>query len=318
MKFKVLNIGAVLFILLINSQILFSQVSHRVVVDQLGNGDFTSLQDAINSVRAFDPAGSTVIYVKKGVYYEKVFIPEYVCNIKIIGENRDKTIITYNDQAKKNNMGTFLTYTLKISGNDIMLENITIQNNAEQVGQAVALHTEGNRIILRNCRLLGNQDTYYAAGENRHIYMDNSYIEGTTDFIFGGATVWFEKCYIYCKRNSYITAASTPKNIQYGFIFNNCNISLADSVNNVYLGRPWRSYAMTLFMNCYLPQGINHNGWGNWGNPENEKTTRYFESNNKGAGSDTNERVDWITILDKNQIKNITRENVLGDFYKNK
>ena len=286
----------------------------KIVVDKNGNGNFTSLQEAINSVRAFDPAGPTTIFVKNGTYYEKIVISEHTCNVKIMGEDKDKTIITYNDHANINKMGTFRTYTLQVRGNDITLENLTIENNAERLGQAVALHTEGDRITVRNCKLLGNQDTFYAAGENRRVYLENTYIEGTTDFIFGGATVWFENCEIFCKTNSYITAASTAQHVKYGFIFNNCKIALADSVDAMYLGRPWRAYAMTVFMNCYLSKGIRPEGWHNWDNTENEKTARYAEYNNRGEGSKTTERVKWAKILSKKEAKNITLKNVLKDF----
>lgn len=313
-----MNIGTqkifTIFILL-SITIFYSNAEKKIIVNKLGNGDFTSLQEAINSVRAFDPDGSTIIFVKNGIYKEKIMIPEHVCNVKIQGEDKDKTIITYNDHAKINNMGTFRTYTLQIRGNDITLENLTIENNAERIAQAVSLHTEGDRIWLKNCKLLGNQDTYYASGENRKIFIENSYIEGTTDFIFGGATVWFENCEIYCKTNSYITAASTPQHVQYGFVFNKCTISLADSVTSMYLGRPWRAFAMTVFMSCNLPKGINHKGWHNWSKIENEKTARYYEYKNTGIGSNLAERVKWSKILTKKEYKKITKQTVLTDFY---
>ncbi|MGC3979572.1 MAG: pectinesterase family protein [Paludibacteraceae bacterium] len=293
-----------------------AQIEKKIVVDKSGNGDFVTLQEAVNAIRAFDPDGKTIILVKEGIYYEKVVIPEYVCNVKIQGEDKGKTIITYDDHAKKNNMGTFRTYTLQVRGNDVTLENLTIENNAERVAQAVALHTEGDRISIKNCKLLGNQDTFYANGENRHLYVENTYIEGTTDFIFGGATAWFENCDIFCKIKSYITAASTAQNVKYGFIFNKCRVVLADSVHFMCLGRPWRAYAMTAFINCVLPDGIIPQGWDNWRNPNNEKTARYFEGNNTGKGSETSNRVNWITILNKREIRKISRENVLGEFYK--
>jgi len=127
------------------------------------------LQEAIHSVRAFDPEGPTTIYVKNGIYREKIVIPDYVCNIAIIGEDKEKTIISYDDYAGKENMGTFRSYTLQVRGNDIRLENLTIENAAGPVGQAVALHTEGDRIIIKNCRLLGNQDTVYTGGEGNRL-----------------------------------------------------------------------------------------------------------------------------------------------------
>ena len=286
----------------------------QITVDRKGTGDFTSLQEAINTVRAFDPDGGTVILVKNGVYHEKIVIPDWICNLKILGESRENTLITYNDHAKINDMGTFRTYTMQIRGNDIQLENLTLENAAEPVAQAVALHTEGDRLIFRNCRFLGNQDTQYLAGEGNRLYFQNCYIEGTTDFIFGGATAWFEACEIHCKRDSYITAASTPQNITYGFVFDKCKITAAGDVTSVYLGRPWRPFAMTVFMNCELPEEIHPAGWENWRNPENEKTARYAEYNNRGEGSSTTGRVKWAKVLNKKEAKKITRVNVLKDF----
>lgn len=288
--------------------------SKQITVDRKGTGDFTSLQEAINTVRAFDPDGGTVILVKNGVYHEKIMIPDWICNLKILGESRENTLITYNDHAKINNMGTFRTYTMQIRGNDIQLENLTLENAAEPLAQAVALHTEGDRLIFRNCRFLGNQDTQYLAGEGNRLYFQNCYIEGTTDFIFGGATAWFEACEIHCKRDSYITAASTPQNITYGFVFDKCKITAAGDVTSVYLGRPWRAHAMTVFMNCELPNEIHPAGWENWRNPENEKTARYAEYNNRGEGSSTTGRVKWAKVLNKKEAKKITRVNVLKDF----
>ncbi|MDP3443385.1 MAG: pectinesterase family protein, partial [Ignavibacteria bacterium] len=224
-----------------------------ITVDINGKGDFTSVQEAINSVRAFDPAGWVTIHIKKGVYKEKVEIPTYNTGIRLVGEDVDETVIVWYDHANINNMGTFRTYTLKIGGNDIILENLTIENAAEPLGQAVAVHVEGDRIIFNNCRLLGNQDTYYGGRANCRQFFYKCYIEGTTDYIFGPSTVWFEQCVLHSKRNSYITAASTPQNQQYGFIFNKCTLTVADGVDKMYLGRPWRAYAMTVFRNSLFP-----------------------------------------------------------------
>ncbi len=291
----------------------FSQVHYDIIVDRNGTGNFRNIQQAIDSVRAFNPAGTVTIFIKKGFYKEKLEIPTHVCNVRLIGEDRDKTIINWDDHAKINKMGTFKTYTFKICGNDIRLENLTVENSAAQLGQAVALHVEGDRAVFVNCRFLGNQDTIYTGRENMRQYFLNCYIEGTTDFIFGPSTVWFEGCSILCKRNSYITAASTPQNIKYGYILNNCKIMLADSVSEEYLGRPWRSYAMTLYMNCQLPKGIRSVGWDNWKNAENEKTARYMEFNNTGPGADTSGRT-WSKVLTKKEAAEYTLENVLKGF----
>jgi len=292
----------------------YSQLQNYIVVDRNGTGNFRNIQQAIDSVRAFNPAGTVTIFIKKGFYKEKLVIPTYICNVRLIGEDRDNTIINYDDHANINKMGTFRTYTLKICGNDIHLENLTVENTAAQLGQAVALHVEGDRAVFVNCRFLGNQDTIYTGRENMRQYFKDCHIEGTTDFIFGPSTAWFENCEILCKRNSYITAASTPQNIKYGYIFDKCKIILADNVTDMYLGRPWRAYAMTLYMNCQLPKGIRPIGWDNWRNPENEKTARYMEFNNTGEGADKSGRANWSKILTKTEAAEYTIENVLKGY----
>jgi len=302
-----------LFYFVLISLVGYSQQHYDIIVDRNGTGNFRNIQQAIDSVRAFNPAGTVTILIKKGFYKEKLEIPTHVCNVRLVGEDRDKTIINWDDHAKINKMGTFKTYTFKICGNDIRLENLTVENSAAQLGQAVALHVEGDRAVFVNCRFLGNQDTIYTGRENMRQYFLNCYIEGTTDFIFGPSTVWFEGCSILCKRNSYITAASTPQNIKYGYILNNCKIMLADSINSEYLGRPWRAYAMTLYMNCQLPKGIRPVGWDNWKKPENEKTARYMEYNNIGEGADTSDRT-WSKVLTKKEAAEYTVENVLKGF----
>lgn len=298
-----------LFILSVNC---FSYEKTEIVVDRNGTGDFRNIQDAIDVLRTDDPRGQVTIFVKNGYYKEKIVFPAYITNVRIVGEDREKTIINYDDHANINGMGTFRTYTFLLSGNDVILENLTIENSAAQLGQAVALHIEGDRIIVRNCKLLGNQDTIFAGRDGSRQYFENCYIEGTTDFIFGPSTVWFENCNIHCKRNSYITAANTPQNVKYGFIFNRCNITTANDVDAMYLGRPWRDYAMTLFMNCTLPATIKPEGWHNWNRPECEKTARYMEYNNNGAGAKVNQRVKWAEVISDEKAKQYTIEQVLN------
>lgn len=190
----------------------------EIVVSQDGSGDFVSIQDAVNSVRDFTPE-PRIIRIKKGIYREKVEIPSWKCDITLLGDAAEETIIYYDDYAALNQMGTFRTYTLRIQGNRVVLENLTIENRAGRVGQAVALHVEGDLVSVRNCRLLGNQDTLFTGNENSRQYYDSCYIEGTTDYIFGPATCWFDRCVLHSKSDSYITAASTPKDHLYGYVF---------------------------------------------------------------------------------------------------
>ena len=280
-----------------------------LVVARDGTGHYRTLAAAIERVRVYMDYDVT-IYVKKGVYKEKIIVPEQLQNLEIVGEDRDETIITFDDHANINKMGTFRTYTLKVNGNNLVFRNLTIENNAPQLGQAVALHTEGDCVKFINCRFLGNQDTIYTGGRYARLYFKDCYIEGTTDFIFGPATALFENCHIHCKRNSYITAASTPKEVKYGYVFKKCRITTAENVTKMYLGRPWRPYAYTLFMECELDKNICPEGWHNWGNVDNEKTARYLEYNNIGEGAIVKERVKWSRQLTKKEAAEITVENL--------
>ena len=267
-----------------------------IVVSRDGTGNFRTLQEAIESARAFMDYTVT-IYVKNGVYKEKVIVPSWVENIDIIGEDRDKTIITYDDHANINKMGTFRTYTVKVEGSDITFKNLTIENNAAQLGQAVALHTEGDRLKFINCRILGNQDTIYTGAKFTRLYFKDCYIDGTTDFIFGPSTALFEDCIIHSKRNSYVTAASTPKEAKYGYVFKHCKLTAEPGVDKVYLGRPWRPYAYTLFIDCELGKHIVLAGWHNWGKQSNEETARYMEYKNTGEGANASERSMLFFVL---------------------
>lgn len=280
-----------------------------------GTAEFRNIDDAIEVCRAFMEYHK-VIFVKKGTYKEKLIVPSWLTNIEICGEDRDNTIITYDDHANvfipgtDRKMGTFRTYTVRVDGNDITFRNITIENNAARLGQAVALHTQGDRLTFVNCRILGNQDTVYTGGINTRLYFKDCHIEGTTDFIFGPSTAWFENCTILSRTDSYITAASTPQDVEYGYVFNRCKIVAAEGVSKVYLGRPWRPYAHTLFMNCQLGKHILPVGWHNWSNTQNETTARYSEYDNHGEGSATKERAAWTRQLTKKEAAKVTLENV--------
>ena len=287
-----------------------------LVVARDGTGQFRNIADAIEVCRAFMEYHK-VIFVKKGTYKEKLVIPQWLTNIEICGEDRDNTVITWDDHANIDlpaigkGMGTFRTYTLKIQGSRITLKNITVENNAARLGQAVALHTEGDRLTFINCRFLGHQDTIYTGNAKCRHYFKDCYIEGTTDFIFGPSTAWFENCDILCKADSYITAASTPQDVPYGYIFNNCRITADTHVNKVYLGRPWRDYGYTLFMNCELPRQIRPEGWHHW-REEAKQTARYLEYNNRGEGAATDKRVDWSRQLTKKEAQQITLKKVFA------
>lgn len=303
-----------------------------IVVAQDGSGQYTSIQEAVNSVRSFTPVART-IFVKKGVYKEKVCIETWHTSITIIGESVEETILTWNDfngkadngaaywssaysdlvdKRSPNKNGTFLSGTLMVMGNDIVIEDLTIENTAGRVGQALAIHVEGDRVVFRNCRLLGNQDTVYLGREGSRNFFTGCYITGTTDFIFGPSTAIFTHCTIHCQSNSYITAASTPAHVPYGFVFTDCRITADPSCNKVLLGRPWRADGATAFIRCEMGGFISPVGWNNWGSADNEKTARYAEYGNTGEGAATAGRVPWAHQLTAEEASAYTMERIFA------
>jgi pectinesterase len=285
-----------------------------IVVDQKGSGNFVTIQEAINSVQSF-PNQRITIFIKNGIYKEKVKVHSWNPKVSLIGESREGTIITYDDYFNKIGLGrnsTFYTYTMLVEGNDFFAKNLTIQNTSGEVGQAVALNVNADRVFFFNCSFLGNQDTLYTSGEGTKNYFSNCYIEGTTDFIFGDATVLFENCEIHSKKDSYITAASTPQGIAFGYVFKVCKLTAAEGVSQVYLGRPWRIYAKTVFMNCEMGRHIQPQGWENWSKPEAEKTAFYAEYECNGLGFQPLKRVLWSHQLTKKESEEYTTEAILG------
>jgi pectinesterase len=293
-------------------------------VSQDGKANFKTIQEAINAVRDLSQQ-QVKIYIKNGVYHEKIIIPSWKTNISLIGENKDSTIISYSDYAgkllpakdyflKTDTLRTFTSYTLLIVGSDCTVENLTIENNAGRVGQAVALHTEGDRIIIENCKLLGNQDTYYAERDGSRVYFKDCFIEGTTDFIFGEATVVFQSCIIKNLVNSYITAASTRPWRKFGFVFFDCKLIADSTAKKVFLGRPWRPNAKTVYIKTEMGAHILREGWDNWRNPGNEKTVLYAEYKSYGAGANTQGRVKWSKQLSAKEAKEYTLQNIFFDW----
>jgi len=303
-----------LIVLVLMSSEIFSQNKFYLTVALDGSGDYTSVQKAIDACKAF-PDQRITIFVKNGIYKEKLVVPSCNTMLSLIGESRDKTILTFDDYFGKINRGrnsTFFTYTLFVQANDFRLENITVENSAGPVGQAVALHVEGDRCVFVNCRFFGNQDTVYAAGRYSRQYFFDCIIEGTTDFIFGEATVLFENCLIHCKSDSYITAASTPEGKSFGFVFLNCKITATENAGKVYLGRPWRNFAKVAYLNCEMGPFICPEGWHNWSKPESEKTTVFAEFGNTGSGAAAGGRVPWSHQLSGKDAAKYAKEHVLA------
>jgi len=231
------------------------------VVAADGTGQYKTVQEAVSAApQLADPPNFWTILIKPGTYNEIVYV-----------------------QRERGH----------IDADDFAVENLTIENTAGPVGQALALRVDGDRIVFRNCRFLGWQDTILVNRGRQ--YFENCFIAGATDFIFGGATAFFDQCTIRCDGNGYITAASTPKQQPYGLVFSHCKIFGVKPDVHTFLGRPWRAYAMTVFLNCEISDVIRSEGWQNWNN--REKTARYAEYSNIGNGADFAKRVSWARQL---------------------
>lgn len=295
------------------------RTDYDMVVAQDGSGDFTTVQEAIQHVPDMRE-NRTVIYIKGGVYKEKITLPPNKTNVSLIGEHADRTILTFDDYASKKNsygedIGTSGSASFFVFGDGLYAENITFENSAGPVGQAVAVRTTATRVFFNKCRFLGHQDTLYPHGVGSKQYYKDCYIEGTTDFIFGSATALFQSCDINCKPGgSYITAASTPDTVRYGFVFKDCRISGDAPEASTYLGRPWRPYAKTVFIGCYLGNQVRPEGWHNWGKVDNEKTAFYAEYDNEGAGARTEGRVNWCRQLGIDELAFYADDLVLGSW----
>lgn len=305
-----------------------------MIVSADGSGDFRKIQDAIDRVPENNKE-EVAIYIKNGIYKEKLTIHKPY--ITLIGEEAEKTVLTYDDYARKQlpdgkEIGTFGSYSTYIGGNDFTARNITFENSAgsgEQVGQALAVYVDADRARFKNCRFLGRQDTLFTGpkpanpGEEGETavkgprqYYESCYIEGDVDFIFGSATAVFYKCEIVSLNrnkeiNGYITAAATGENERFGYVFIDCSLIANVTPESVYLGRPWRKYANVVFINCWMGHHIIRSGWDNWRDPEREKTVRYMEFGSKGPGSKLDERVKWSRILTEEQAVGYTVVGIL-------
>jgi pectinesterase len=278
------------------------------------SAQFSTVQAAVMSVPAGTQSNHVFIHIKPGTYKELIYIQHEKRYFHLVGEDAKTTILTCDLNANligpdAKPIGTFRTPSTLVDADDFTAENITFENSAGPVRQALAIRVDGDRCVFRNCRFLGWQDTILLNRGRQ--YFTNCYIAGHVDFIFGGATAYFENCHIHCLRDGYITAASTPDDQPYGFVFDRCRITGEPGVKT-FLGRPWRNFASTLFLNTEMSDVVRPEGWNNWRKPSAEKTARYGEFNSTGAGWDAASRVAWARQLTNSEAEAITPQRVLG------
>jgi len=315
------------------------------IVARDGSGDFTSLQQAIDAIPESGRT-PTIIFLRMDEYREKVVVHKN--NVRIVGEARDRTILTWNGCAKDpgpdgEEKGTFMSSTLMITGQNVEVENLTIRNDAgdgRAVGQAVAVYAAGDRGVWRNCRMIAHQDTLFCGplrmpnvtgeiGDRRgcaeavtrvedgHLthsrqYFEDCYIEGDVDFIFGSYRCWFERCTLYMGgRGGWYTAANTNQAQPHGFVFHRCRLTGGCEEGKAYLGRPWRAFARTVFLECEMDEHVAPEGFEDW-DETRVVTDRYGEWRTSGARADQAPRHPAQKRMTDEDAAGITLAEVLG------
>lgn len=307
------SIITIIFVLLF----LHTHAQTKITVAQDGSGKYKTVQEALNAVPKNNKKPVT-IFIKNGTYYEKLLLDSTKNFVTLVGEDKFNTILTYNDHTGKlspsgDTINTRTSWSFKIMADNFTAGNITFQNDAGfAAGQAVAVESNGDKAVFTDCRFLGFQDVLFTNSEKSRQYYKNCYIEGTTDFIFGSATVWFRRCHIHSKKNSHVTAASTPKEKTFGYVFSECILTGDTSLHNATLGRPWRPYASVVYLYCYIGPHIKPEGWSNWNNTDNYKYARYAEYKNYGPSAEPARRLPWTKQLTDQEARMITVKNIFG------
>ena len=302
---------------------------------------FSNITESLQSIPE-DLADEITLHLAPGIFIEKLVIR--IPYLHIMGDSPENTIITYDDAAydRMNDgtkRGTFRSYTVFIDTHDFTASNLTIENsagNGDLVGQAIAVYADGDRIFFDHCHLIGYQDTLFtgplpstpyepggftgpkefAPRVNGRHYYRNCRIEGTIDYIFGSATAYFEHCTLYTKRKDFVsevlgfvTAASTPENQPYGYVFSRCHFTGDCPESSVYLGRPWRDYAKTILIDCTIDSLIHPDLFHDWNKP-NARIHSYFALDHSHALKLAENS--FVHILTDLQKKDYAKERVLS------
>lgn len=315
------------------------------IIAKDGSGDFTSIQAAIDAV-PMSNRHPIILLVRMDEYHERVIVNKD--NLRIIGEARDRTVITASACAKDldaegREKGTFLSYTFLVTGSNVEVENLTIRNDAgdgNQVGQAVAVYAAGDRGVWRNVRMIAHQDTLFCGPTMPKVakdalpriipegvqsvgdcplvlgrqYFEDCYIQGDVDFIFGPYACWFERCTLFMnKRGGLYTAANTPEQAAFGLVFHRCRLTGECEAGQAYLGRPWRPFARTVFLHCEMDEHVSPEGFQDWagGAPVTE---RYGEFATTGARADQSTRHPKQKRLTDEDAAMYTLRNVIGGY----
>lgn len=315
-----------------------------IVVARDGSGDFTSIQAAIDSIPGAGAAPETIL-IRPGLYAERVIVNRD--NLRLVGQSREGTVITYSACANDPDpdgtpRGTFLSFTMLVTGDNVQVEDLTIRNDAgdgREVGQAVAVYAAGDRGVWRRCRLIAHQDTLFCGPlmpnvvrefaprtpRSRYVesvgdcpefqcrqYFEDCFIQGDVDFIFGPWRCWFEGCTLYMNaRGGWYTAANTPETQPYGFVFHRCRLTGECAPGEGKLGRPWRAWARTLFLACDMDVCVSPRGFADWDSAR-VVTARCGEWGTTGVRADLSNRHPAQARLTDAQAAAITPATVLS------
>jgi pectinesterase len=299
--------------------------NYHAIVAADGSGTHRTVQAAIAAAPT-DAIEPFVILIQPGKYEGQIIVPRTKPRLQFIGRDLENTVMTYALNVRETNTATDMAFKgtgVIVLGDDFRAENITFENTSGDHGQAMALRVDGDRAVFRNCRMLGWQDTLLI--NHGRQYFTNCHIEGRVDFIYGSATAVFDRCRIHSKNGGHITAASTPREKPFGFVFLNCQLTgdprpwispegipvNTNSLPRADLGRPWRPYASVAYLECHLGDHIKPEGWNNWRNPTNELTARYSEYKSTGPGAKPEARFKWTRQLSDDEAEAFTPENIL-------
>lgn len=305
-----------LIVLVLCSIAGFAQTK-QLVVAQDGSGTFRTVQAALDAV----PKNNTkpvVIFIKKGIYKEKLSLTKKQNFVRLVGEDLNATVLTYDDYNGRTAgsgppLGTSEAASFRVYGSNFSAENITFENTAGEAGQGPAMWVYGDKARFQNCRFLGFRDTLYAYGYGSRQYYKSCYIEGVTDFILGSATAWFEDCTLFCKPGgTVIIAASTPDTISYGLVLLRCKISGDAPAESYFLARPWKPSGKTVLLNCELSNIIKPKGWDHWGKESNKQDAFFGEFKSSGPGAAPKARILWSHQLTSQQAAFYSRSIVLA------
>ncbi|KAK4366905.1 hypothetical protein RND71_014785 [Anisodus tanguticus] len=306
----------------------------NVTVCKAGGCDYKMVQEAVNATPDNLGPGKFVIWIKAGLYDEIVRVPLEKRNVVFLGDGMGKTVITGSlSVGLMPGMTTYESATVGVSGDGFMASGLTIQNTAGiGAAQAVAFRSDSDLSVIQNCEFLGNQDTLYT--QSLRQYYQSCRVQGNVDFIFGNAAAFFQDCHILVtprllnpekgETNSVTAHGRLDPGQSTGFVFQNCSINGTEEYMNLYhsnpklhknfLGRPWKEYSRTIFINCNLEDLVRPEGWMPWNGKFALETLYYGEFNSSGVGANVTGRVTWSNQISAEHVDSYSVRNFIqGD-----